>query len=120
MRLCDTKEEKYIAVSRDFSMRKFFEDSCRMAGFVPEIAIECDYLLRSSMLSAKYGIVFTTESGARAQMLQDAVYIPVADPPIRRTQGIFYRKNLHLSKTMLQFRDFMVNYYQSWGSSNLS
>jgi DNA-binding transcriptional LysR family regulator len=114
LRLCETKDEKYIAVSRDFSMRKFFEDSCRMAGFIPKIVLECDYMLRSSMLSAQYGIVFTTESGARAKMLKDAVYIPVTDPPIRRMQGLFYRKRLHLSKPMRQFREFILDYYQKW------
>ena len=112
LRLYETKDEKYIAVSRGFSMRKFFEESCRMSGFDPKIVLECDYLLRSSMLTAEYGIIFTTESGARAKVLENAVYIPVIDPPIRRMQVIFYKKSSYLSPSAMLFRDFMVAYYR--------
>lgn len=111
LRLCETKGEKYIAVSRGFSMRKFFEESCRMSGFTPKIVLECDYLLRSSMLKAEYGIIFTTESAARAKVLENAVYIPVVDPPVRRMQVIFYKKSSYLPQAAVLFRDFMVNYY---------
>ena len=112
LRLYETKDEKYIAVSRGFSMRKFFEESCSMAGFTPKIVLECDYMLRSSMFTAKYGIIFTTESGARAKVLEDAVYIPVVDPPIRRMQVIFYKKSSYLSQAAVLFRDFMIAYYK--------
>jgi DNA-binding transcriptional LysR family regulator len=112
LRLNETKDENYIAVSRDFSMRKFFEDSCQMSGFTPRIVLECDYILRSSMLAAEHGIVFTTASGAQARMFPQAAYIPVEDPPIRRTQGIFWQRQRYLSKNALLFRDFIVDYYQ--------
>lgn len=112
LRLYETKDENYIAVSRDFSMRKFFDASCQLAGFTPKIVLECDYILRSAMLAAEYGIVFTTVSGAQARMFPQAAYIPVEDPPIRRTQGIFWNQQRYLSKNALLFRDFMVDYYQ--------
>jgi len=112
LRLYETKDEKYIAVSRGFSMRKFFEESCSMSGFIPKIVLECDYILRSSMLTAKYGIIFTTESGARANVLEDAVYVPVIDPPIRRMQVIFYKKSSYLSQAAALFRDSMIAHYQ--------
>jgi len=112
LRLNETKDEKYIAVSKGFSMRKFFEDSCSMSGFSPKIVLECDYILRSAMFKAKYGIIFTTESAARAKVLENAVYIPIIDPPIRRTQGIFYNKLSYLSQAGILFRDFMVGYYK--------
>ncbi len=113
LRLNETKDETYIALSRDFSMRKFFDDSCQLSGFTPKIVLECDYILRSSMLAAEYGIVFTTVSGSQAKMFSDAVYIPVDDPPIRRTQGIFWNRQRYLSKNALLFRDFMIDYYHN-------
>lgn len=118
IRLTDTKDEKYIAVSKDFSMRRFFEESCAMSGFKPKIILECDYMLRAAMLAAEYGIVFTTESGARAKMLNNPVYIPVIDPPIRRTQAIFFSKKHYMSKASLTFHDFMVDYYKEMQDSN--
>jgi DNA-binding transcriptional LysR family regulator len=117
LRLHETKDEKYIAVSRGFSMRKFFEDSCIMSGFTPKIVLECDYILRSSMFTAKHGIIFTTESGARANVLEDAVYIPVIDPPIRRMQVLFYKKSSYLSQTATLFREFMIAYYNRFSCS---
>lgn len=112
--LTETKDEKYIAVSKDFSMRKFFEDSCAMSGFAPKISLECDYILRAEMLKAEYGIVFTTQSGARANMLHDAQYIRVIDPPIKRSQGIFYINRNYLSKSAQAFLDFMVDYHKEF------
>ncbi|MGL5515112.1 MAG: LysR family transcriptional regulator [Sporomusa sp.] len=112
--LNETKDEKYIAVSIDFSMRKFFEDSCKTSGFTPKVSLECDYILRAEMLKAEYGIVFTTESGARANMLPGARYIRIIDPPIRRPQGIFYNKRNYLSKSARTFLDFMVDYHKEY------
>lgn len=89
IRLIDARDENFIAVTKDFSMRKFFNDSCDLAGFSPKIVLECDYMLRSRMLASEYGIVFTTESGARAGVLGNAVFVGIIDPPLRRTQAIF-------------------------------
>ena len=112
IRLNEAKDEKFIAVSKDFSMRKYFEDSCMMSGFTPKIILECDYMLRSAMLASEYGIVFTTESGAKAKMLGNAIYIPIEDPPIRRTQAIFFNKKHYMSKAALAFHDFILEHHK--------
>jgi DNA-binding transcriptional LysR family regulator len=112
IRFIEAKDENFIAVTKDFSMRKFFNDSCELAGFSPKIVLECDYMLRSIMLASEYGIVFTTESGARAGALSNAVFVNIIDPPLRRTQAIFVNKRHYLSKAALAFRDFMVEYHR--------
>jgi len=112
VRFIDVKDENFIAVTKDFSMRKFFNDSCELAGFSPKIVLECDYILRSTMLDSEYGIVFTTESGARAGALNNAVFVAIVDPPMRRTQAIFANKRHYLSKAAITFRDFMIEYHR--------
>ncbi|MDR3562799.1 MAG: LysR family transcriptional regulator, partial [Negativicutes bacterium] len=101
VRFIDAKDEPFIAVSKGFSMRKFFDDSCAIAGFSPKIILECDYILRSRMLAAEYGIVFTTESGSRTSALSNAVFVDIIDPALRRTQAIIWNKRRYLSKAAL-------------------
>ena len=113
IRLIDARNENFIAVTKDFSMRKFFNDSCELAGFSPKIVLECDYMLRSVMLASEYGIVFTTESGARTGVLGDVVFVGIIDPPLRRTQAIFTNKRHYLSRAAIVFRDFMIDYHQN-------
>ena len=112
IRLIEAKNEPFIAVTKDFSMRGFFNESCERVGFTPKIVLECDYMLRSMMLAAEYGIVFTTESGARADALKNAVFVNIIDPPLRRTQVIFSNKRHYLSHAARDFRDFMLRYHQ--------
>lgn len=112
VKMHELKEEKFIAVAKEFSIRKFFEDSCQAAGFTPKVAIECDYMLRSTMLAAKVGIIFTTKLGAKGSTLQDAIFIPIADPPFPRSQGFFSNKQNYAFKTTRQFREFILKYLQ--------
>ncbi len=116
VRFIEAKEEKFISITKGFSMRKYFDALCAMAGFTPKIIIECDYMLRSKMLAAEYGIVFTTQSAAQSGLLGDAVFVEILDPGIRRTQGLHWRKKHCLSKTAIIFRDFMVDYHHIHGT----
>lgn len=111
VRFIDAKDESFIVISKGFSMRKYFDDLCSLAGFVPKIALECDYILRSKMFAARYGIVLTTESGARSDALGNAVYVKIIDPAIRRTQAIIWNKRRYLSEAAIIFRDFMIDYH---------
>lgn len=113
VRFIDAKDENFIVVSEGFSMRKYFDDLCRIAGFSPNIILECDYMLRSKMLAAEYGIVMTTESGARTGALHNAVFVEILDPGIRRTQAIHWNKRRYLSKPAIAFKQFMVDYHQA-------
>ena len=111
IRFIDAKDENFIALSKGFSSRKFFDDLCAKAGFSPKIIMECDYMLRSKMIASEYGIALTTESGSRTSALDNVVFVEIIDPGIRRTQAIIWNKRRHLSKTAILFRDFMVDYY---------
>ncbi|MGE4589309.1 MAG: LysR family transcriptional regulator [Acidaminococcaceae bacterium] len=113
IRLIEAKDENFIAVSKGFSMRKYFEDSCNLAGFSPKIVLECDYALRSVMLAAGYGIVFTTKFGVQNGSLTNAVFIDIDDPPLKRTQAIFTNKSRYLSSAAKTFRDFMIKFYHT-------
>ena len=120
VRFIDAKDENFIVISKGFSMRKFFEDLCQSAGFDPKIIMECDYMLRSKMLAAEYGIVMTTESGARAGVLGDAVFVKIIDPGVRRTQAIFWSRKRYLTRAARIFLDFMAEYHHNEATTHPS
>lgn len=117
VKMIEAKDEKFIVVQKKFSVRKFFEDTCQAAGFIPKIAIECDYMLRPTMLAAKVGIIFTTKSGAMGSTIPNAIFVPISDPPLPRTQGFFSNKQNYASQVSRLFRDFIL---QSTKGGNLT
>jgi len=111
IKLIEAKDEKFIALSKGFSGRKFFDDICMLAGFEPKIILECDYSLRSTLLKNKYGIVFTTQSVIPTGALGDAVFIEIIDPIYIRTQSIFWRKGRCLNTACNNFLKFAIDFY---------
>ncbi len=107
------REESFIAVSKGYSMRRYFDRLCQMVGFDPKIVLECDYALRPKMLAAKYGIVFTTGSVLPTGDLGNAIFVKIADPPIHRTQVILWKKDAYLSEQALAFKEFMLEYHRN-------
>jgi LysR family transcriptional regulator, transcription activator of glutamate synthase operon len=107
----DAKDENFIVLSKGFPMRKFFDDFCAISGFSPKIVIECDYMLRSRMLAAEYGIVLTTKSGSHTTVLSNAVIVEIIEPALRSTTAIICNKRRYLSRDAIEFKDFMVNFY---------
>ena len=112
VRFIDAQSENFIAISKGFSMRKYFDELCAMAGFQPKIVLECDYMLRSKMLASEYGIVLTTESGFKTGVLGSAIAVHITDPAIRRTQAIIWNKRRYLTQAAQIFRQFMVDYHR--------
>lgn len=108
----EVKDEPFIALSKGYSFRKFFDEFCALAGFTPNIVLECDYVLRSKMLVSGYGIVLTSESVARASALGNVVYIKISRPVLIRTQAIFWNKQRYLSNNASVFLNFMIDYYK--------
>jgi DNA-binding transcriptional LysR family regulator len=117
VRFIDAKDENFIVLCKEFPMRKFFDDFCTTEGFSPKIVIECDYMLRSRVLAAEYGIVLTTESGSHTSVLSNAVFVEIIEPALHRTQAIIWNKRRYLSHDATIFRDFMINYYSNLGKT---
>jgi len=117
VRLIEAKEERFVALSVGYSLRRYFDLLCYAAGFVPNIIIECDYQMRSKLVSEHYGITLTTESGMRSQSqtwdVNKISFIRISDPGVKRTQGILWNKHRYMSQSAILFRDFIVNYYRN-------
>lgn len=109
--LIEAKDENFVALSSGYASRKYFNDMCLLAGFEPKIAIEGDYTLRTQMMEAQQGIGFSTILGSRALILRGFKFVHVTGLSNVRTQSIFWKKQRILSETAIEFKNFMVNYY---------
>ncbi len=109
----ETKEERFIALSKGYSTRKFFDSLCAAGNFTPNIILECDYQMRSKLVAEKYGITITTESGARSAAWNNGIrFIGISDPGMCRPQALIWNKRKYMTRSAMIFRDFITSYYK--------
>lgn len=109
--LIEAKDERFIALSRGYSFRSYFDALCQLANFTPNIVLECDFHIRAAMLAAEYGIMLTTKQVAEANILGDVSYIDIIDPLFARTMLLWRNKNAKGKKTADLFLRFVRRYY---------
>lgn len=111
--LAAARDEPFVALSKGFSMRNFFDYLCKKAQFQPNIVAETDYALRATLVRGKYGIALSTVSGAQSIYLSGLRFIPISDPDVPRVQTLFWRKDKKLSAQAESFKNFLTNYFQN-------
>ena len=113
--LSELKDENFVVLSKGYSSRRWFDETCAAAGFKPNIAVECDYQLRTEMLRANYGLGFSSVLGQKSNILSEFEYVRLASPIVARTQVIAWDKRRKLSGAALTFHSFMVEYMKKFG-----
>ena len=111
--LAQAKDEPFVALSKGFSMRKYFDLLCKKAGFQPKVVAEADYSLRARLVKNEYGIALSTRTGAESIYLSGLKFIPLSEPVDTRVQTLFWRKDRKLSPQAEVFRDFLTEYFAS-------
>ena len=111
--LAQAKDEPFVALSKGFSMRKYFDLLCKKAGFQPKVVAEADYSLRARLVKNEYGIGLSTRTGAESISLSGLKFIPLSEPVDTRVQTLFWRKDRKLSPQAEVFRDFLTEYFAS-------
>ena len=107
----DLKDEPFIALSKTFAPRRFFDAACNQAGIIPNIVAETDYQLRTSLVESGTGIAFSSTLGAKTVCSASIKTIRVGYPPNPKMQTIFWRSGKALLPAAQAFRDFLVAYY---------
>lgn len=110
--LAETKNEPFIALSKYFAPRDFFDNACAQAGFTPNIVAETDYQLRTSLVEAGTGIAFSSVLGAKAIRSDIIKTVRIAPPPNPRIQTVFWRSDKALAPAVIEFRDYLVDFYR--------
>lgn len=116
--LIEAKYENFVALSKGYSSRRWFDETCAAAGFQPHIAVECDYQLRTEMIRANYGLGFSSILGQKSNILNEFKYVRLSSPIITRTQVIAWDKRRKLSGAANIFRAFMVSYMKEFCQQN--
>ncbi len=110
--LAEAADENFIALSKGYSSRKYFDYACSKAGFTPKICAEVDYMLRSQLILNGIGISFSSELGYKALSNPDIKRVKIdSDTPSRR-QCIFSKKSAELSAAAKEFRDYIIHCYK--------
>lgn len=111
--LSEAQEEPFIALSKGYSSRAYFENACKQSGFIPKIVAEVDYILRTRLIEHNYGIAFSSVLGARAIHSPLIKMVRVKYPPNPRMQTVFWKTGVANSDSVIQFRDYLINVYQN-------
>ena len=112
VRLEELSEERFIMIPRDYCFRNFLDRVFAQAGFSPKNILECDFAMRPTMLSARYGVVLSTAPVKGTGFYEDAVFIPVTEPKVDHPWYIFKSRNSMKSRAANLFWDFAVSYYK--------
>lgn len=105
------RNEPFVALTKGYSSRAYFDESCKKAGFVPHIVAETDYMLRTQLIKNGTGISFSTILGAEAIDSPDIIPVRLDATTTPRMQSVFYKKGTNLSSGATLFRDYLINYY---------
>ncbi|WP_347072066.1 LysR family transcriptional regulator [Intestinimonas butyriciproducens] len=112
--LSEAKNEAFVALSKGFSSRQYFDVMCELAGFTPNIVAEGDYALRTRLVKDHVGITLTTLMGAKSLLLRGLKFIEVVEPVNYRIQSIFWKKMCDLSPQAKAFKAFLIAYYRNY------
>lgn len=108
----ELENEQFIALKKGYSMRDITDKLCRKNGFEPNIIFEVDepsamkYYVKANM-----GVIFTPESTLHLDQDEQLRIIRIKDPRPYRTIGLSWSKKRFLSKAALQFKQFVIDYF---------
>ncbi len=108
----DLKNEAFIALSKGYSSRKYFDQVIKFLGIEPTIYTESDYSLRTALVKAHKGIALSTVYGAAAPMLTGLVPIPIGSGVFPRIQTLFWKKNAKLTPQQTVFQNFLIDFFK--------
>lgn len=109
--LTEVKKEPFVALNKGTFARRYFDDLFHEAGFAPNVVINCDHLLRASLIRSRYGLGITTRLGSRSEQLSGLICIPISQPKLVRAQALFHYVKRALTPSAVLFKTFMENYF---------
>lgn len=112
--LNEVRNEPFIALSNNFSMRRYFDNLCEAAGFKPKIVAEGDYSLRAQLIKDRMGITISTTMGSKSILMKGIKFIELIEPVRPRVQAIFWKKGRELSPHAKDFKTFLQSYYENY------
>lgn len=116
--ISELKEEPFIALGKELSSRKMFDEVFKAAGFHPNIIFECDHMMRGKLILEGYGIGLSTFYTKLCTPYSYHVFVDLRGCAYTRTQVLYWHRQRVQSKAAKLFRQFAVDYYRNIDAQN--
>ncbi|NCB42728.1 MAG: LysR family transcriptional regulator [Clostridia bacterium] len=112
--LKEIKDEYIVCRNSSDNFQKYTDRLCKdIGGFLPKVALECDYTLREKMVAQGYGISFSTEPAIRWLDAEGIVPVRIADSNVQRIYQLIWKKKRAFTPIMQKFYAFTASYINS-------
>jgi Transcriptional regulator len=108
IRLVEAADERFIQITRGYSFREYTDTLFQLAGFEPNTVIECEYDLRTALVSAGYGVMITTGFAHLISDFGNVTCVEIVDPLYARSYSIFWHRHRALQEAAKAFLDFIL------------
>ncbi|MCZ8522008.1 MULTISPECIES: LysR family transcriptional regulator [Paenibacillus] len=110
--LTELRDEWFVGVKRGYGTRDLVDSMCKSIGFVPNYVYEGDEPARlSALVEAEIGIAFIPSTARNSQ--EQIHYLQVEDHELVREIALLWHRSRYISRTALEFRDVVVEYFGS-------
>ncbi len=106
--IAELRDIKLIAMSPQSVLYSVLRESCRAAGFVPQIAVTCDdpYFVRK-YISENMGVSLVPEVSWRGRFRPNTVLVPVVNAPLV-TSYLVMDGSRYPTRAVALFRDYLL------------
>jgi DNA-binding transcriptional LysR family regulator len=108
----ELKREPFIALNKNLSSRRMFDEVFRMAGFKPKIVFEVDHYARDRMILECQGIGLSTYQVKLSNAKSKLVFVHLKNHKFIRQQVIWWHKRHKFSAVAKEFKKFATEYYK--------
>ncbi len=108
--LSEMKNEKFISMSSAFTLHHLTYESCRNAGFEPNVPFICDdpYYVRK-YVSENMGVALAPSISWAGRQRSNTKLVRIVDPEVIGTSYLLWNEHRYMSVATRTFRDFMLD-----------
>lgn len=118
-KLTDFADSGFISLQQGKTLRTITDFYCRMAGFTPNICLECDSpgTVRE-FIRAGFGISFVPGVTWCGVADEKVALVPISAPSCRRYIGLSWKEQAYLSDATLTLRDYLIKNFAAYAIRN--
>lgn len=119
--LSDLTNERIIVLSKQDSLRKYFDELCKYNHLHFKNKVECDILFRDELMYSRESyIAFSTNLALAMGHLPNLRAIPITDHLPQRKILIYWKKKRYLSQNMLSLLNAIQEYSRKFEMTQLA
>lgn len=110
--LTELRDEWFVGVKKGYGARDLVDSVCQSVGFVPKYVYEGDEPARlSALVEAEVGMAFIPSTARNSR--EDIHYLQVENKELVREIALLWHRSRYISRTALEFRDLVIEYFES-------